>query len=33
MGIYHNCMAKEKLILPEFAGTNAKEGTRWVNKI
>jgi hypothetical protein len=29
----NNGIPKEKIIVPEFDGSNAREATRWVNKI
>jgi hypothetical protein len=33
MGVSNKCMPKEKIIVPEFDGSNARQSTRWVNKI
>jgi hypothetical protein len=33
MGTFNNGMPKAKIIVPEFDGSNAREATRWVNKI
>jgi hypothetical protein len=33
MGTYNIGMAKVKIIVLEFDGSNAREETRWVNKI
>jgi hypothetical protein len=33
MGTSNNGMPKENIIVPEFNGSDAKEATRWVNKI